>query len=890
MKRAASRMLTAATLLSAAWPARAEIRHEGGPRSTAYRAYLEYAMEGEEEGLHGAADALGESAFLAVEQARAARRVGDRERVVERAERALELDPESLAAHELLAYHYFAIGPEESLDDSERLLEKALEHGEAYVRLGGHDGELFDRLAQVRAWRARRAGARGRPAEAAAERRKQRRLLETWAERTHDLRAYEKLHQLADETLDEEGDVPHLRAHAARLPAARRRGLLLTLSRRLSRLDRCEAALPYLEEAASMEGLHPNDAIPIHVRLGRCANQAGRPDLAESALRRALELDPTNDAVVQDLADAHWVRGQVEEAAELWDAFSSRVARRTAVLERRARWELSVGEVEAALEHARATAELVAVDPEAGDAVARVDLLVARALLETGHGGDAEAVARRVREHRPEDPQPVLFLASLLWDEGRREEAVELLDHHAKAHSRDRELAGSLAGWEIERRLWKPGLRHLRRYLDAPTDDGFATERDVLARERLGALLFMRAGRLPDAEALLRRALGRAPTPIAVERELAFLLADVLVGQARVEEAVALVDDVVARSTAGPYLLEERVTWELRHRFGKDAVAHAEEALELLQKRGDATPLERARFQALRGDALLVAGRPEEAVGALEEALAVPAWHPPGRHVQLGRALEAAGRPEEAVPSLRAAGLRQPRSPVLKAALGRALLAAGDAEAGAAVLTALVEARPNPSSSLVQRVALDLAVGGAHAAARALMDDALRRRPHDPDCWIASGTVRDRAGDVDGAIADFRRALEIEPGNPTAHNGLGYLLAVHGRRLDEAVKLVRKALDLRPDEGSYLDSLGWAFFRLGRLAEAEEALVAAASRERDPVIVMHLGRLREAQGRTAEALELYQQALRQGLTEDEELVLERVAELSGSADPVGSDH
>ena len=110
-------------------------------------------------------------------------------------------------------------------------------------------------------------------------------------------------------------------------------------------------------------------------------------------------------------------------------------------------------------------------------------------------------------------------------------------------------------------------------------------------------------------------------------------------------------------------------------------------------------------------------------------------------------------------------------------------------------------------------------------------------------------------------------------------NSLGYTLALHARKLEEAVRLVRRALELRPDEGSYLDSLGWALFRLGRLSEAEEALAAALARDRDPVIVMHFGALREAQGRIAEALELYREALHFGLEEDAERTRQRVRDL-----------
>ena len=74
--------------------------------------------------------------------------------------------------------------------------------------------------------------------------------------------------------------------------------------------------------------------------------------------------------------------------------------------------------------------------------------------------------------------------------------------------------------------------------------------------------------------------------------------------------------------------------------------------------------------------------------------------------------------------------------------------------------------------------------------------------------------------------------------NASALNYLGYLLAVRGEQLDEAIQLVQRALKEEPDNGAYLDSLGWAYFRRGNLDEAEKYLVAAVKQTprqlRDP--------------------------------------------------------
>ena len=72
--------------------------------------------------------------------------------------------------------------------------------------------------------------------------------------------------------------------------------------------------------------------------------------------------------------------------------------------------------------------------------------------------------------------------------------------------------------------------------------------------------------------------------------------------------------------------------------------------------------------------------------------------------------------------------------------------------------------------------------------------------------------------------------LEMNPENAGAMNYLGYMLADRDVRLDEAYQLIKKAIDQDPNNGAYLDSLGWVYFRQGKLNEAEGVLVRALDR------------------------------------------------------------
>ena len=109
----------------------------------------------------------------------------------------------------------------------------------------------------------------------------------------------------------------------------------------------------------------------------------------------------------------------------------------------------------------------------------------------------------------------------------------------------------------------------------------------------------------------------------------------------------------------------------------------------------------------------------------------------------------------------------------------------------------------------------------------------------------------------------LRQVLAAEPANANALNYLGYMLAVRGEQLDEAITLVRRALDAEPDNGAYLDSLGWAHFRRGDLDEAEKYLSPpprSCRRTRRSRIISAISHARK--GRLPEAIAAWTRALK----------------------------
>ncbi|MFZ1964645.1 MAG: tetratricopeptide repeat protein [Roseiarcus sp.] len=104
------------------------------------------------------------------------------------------------------------------------------------------------------------------------------------------------------------------------------------------------------------------------------------------------------------------------------------------------------------------------------------------------------------------------------------------------------------------------------------------------------------------------------------------------------------------------------------------------------------------------------------------------------------------------------------------------------------------------------------------------------------------GICYERAKQWPKAEADFKKALELYPDQPLVLNYLGYSWVDQGVNLDEAFKMLRRAVDLRPSDGYIVDSLGWAHYKLGHYMEATEELEKAIDlKPADPVVNDHLG-------------------------------------------------
>ncbi|HUS96154.1 MAG TPA: tetratricopeptide repeat protein [Hyphomicrobiaceae bacterium] len=120
--------------------------------------------------------------------------------------------------------------------------------------------------------------------------------------------------------------------------------------------------------------------------------------------------------------------------------------------------------------------------------------------------------------------------------------------------------------------------------------------------------------------------------------------------------------------------------------------------------------------------------------------------------------------------------------------------------------------------------------------------------------WYARGTSYERAKDWPNAEKDLLKALELNSDQPLILNYLGYSWVDQNKNLARGLELITRAVQLKPDDGYIVDSLGWAYFRLGRYPDAVKHLERAVElRPNDPILNDHLGDAMWRVGRRREA-------------------------------------
>jgi len=141
-----------------------------------------------------------------------------------------------------------------------------------------------------------------------------------------------------------------------------------------------------------------------------------------------------------------------------------------------------------------------------------------------------------------------------------------------------------------------------------------------------------------------------------------------------------------------------------------------------------------------------------------------------------------------------------------------------------------------------------LSSAGFNAEAYEIYGTALEANPNNENLLYARSLIAEKLGLLDVAESDMRRILANDPDNVRTLNALGYTLADHTDRYEEALGYISKAYEQSPDDPAIIDSMGWVHFRMGKLDMARLYLQQAWDMTRDSEIGAHLGEVMWAQG------------------------------------------
>jgi tetratricopeptide (TPR) repeat protein len=224
------------------------------------------------------------------------------------------------------------------------------------------------------------------------------------------------------------------------------------------------------------------------------------------------------------------------------------------------------------------------------------------------------------------------------------------------------------------------------------------------------------------------------------------------------------------------------------------------------------------------------------------------------------------GKKSEALQAVRSARQRYPEQTGFLRLEAQTLVDLGRVDEGVALLQTLLKGSDEDFDEYLAISGLYLQAARAPqavVAARKALELASTSRPdRTEEALIVLSSAQERAGDLKGSEESLRRILSRDPNNATALNNLGYFLVERNERLTEALEMIQRAVRANPTNSSFLDSLGWAYFKLGRLDEAERHLTEAARRNSTSVAIQeHLGDLYQRRGKTEMARAAWQKAL-----------------------------
>jgi tetratricopeptide (TPR) repeat protein len=590
--------------------------------------------------------------------------------------------------------------------------------------------------------------------------------------------------------------------------------------------------------------------------LGRNLESRGDVEGGIAAYRKAMELDPKSAEIPAELASLYARQSRLRDAIDAAEAalkINPAHGGAHAVL----------GSIYAELAEqedasapakgttgpstlARAVAHLEAAFKAQGDQTPPgIRLGLARLYVKSKNDDKAITTLRNLLADEPYMPEAVSLLSEAYTTAGRSGEALELLKD---AVVQNPDFYGALG----------EAYDKAQRFSDAADAYGKASAQDPSEQDLKikWAFALMNAGgaeRLKQARQQLTEVVRLNPNsgwPLYLLSQAQRESGDLDAAEQSARRLMA----VAPTRAWGPHALAQVL--EQRREYQKVV-----DALEpLAAKPADGRESDVSLMLTHLGFAYLELGRSDQAVTSFERAQTLTP-DDAGLGTYLIQALLAAKQYDRALKLVQEKRQKDGKDLRLARLEADALRGTGRVEEGAALLRGQSETAGADSDGAFA-LAEYYAAAQRYADAARVLKGQIARTPDNLNVQFQYGAMLEKQKQFAEAEKVFRQVIAKDPKHGPTLNYLGYMMADRGDRLADALALIKRAVDADPHNGAYIDSLGWAHFKLNQLDLAEKYLKQAADQlPRDSAVQAHWGDLLSRRGRNTEAIEAWKRAL-----------------------------
>lgn len=457
---------------------------------------------------------------------------------------------------------------------------------------------------------------------------------------------------------------------------------------------------------------------------------------------------------------------------------------------------------------------------------------IARDYINMGKFSEALEYLNKLKEILPRDSNVISLMAGVYQYLKNYDKIIELYQQYLKLKPDDVEIRSQLGSAYFENSQWQNAEAEFKKVLQAEPDD--------TAILNYLALTYHKLKKYDQAEKIFLQYLEKHPEDIEARYNLAKVYGESRDYEKAIETYAILLEEINKKKNA--VRKEEHSIILANKGWVHFQKGEYHEAVEELRHAEELSPQLATNFNNLLIMSLHECGQSEEALKKCDEAIA-----------------------------------QQPTDYTLYLIKSEIVADRGEPNEAIAMLQALID-EGNNNPKIYSGIANIYMEAKEYAQAEESLLAALKLFPGEEDLSFTLGAAYEKMGKLNLAEEVFKKIINKNPNHDKALNYLGYMLADKGTRLTEAIEYIKRALEIDSTNGSYLDSLGWAYYQLNQLSEAKKYLELAAKKEpRSAEIRSHLGDLYYRLGKLAKAIKHWQDALNLK-PDDEQLIREKIEE------------